>query len=106
MESRWQEAVDEFVKKAIQAYGDRIQSITMFGSVARGTARPGSDIDLLIVIDKEDFRLRRELIGMTFDILMETDEDISAKVISREDFEARRSFSFFQNALTEGIRIL
>jgi predicted nucleotidyltransferase len=106
MRFRWQEALNEFVKKAMQAYGGRIQSIIMFGLFAQGTAMPDSDIDLLILIDKEDFRLRRELIGMTFDILMEAEVDISAKVISREDFEARKSFSFLQNALIEGIRIL
>jgi predicted nucleotidyltransferase len=52
---------DEFVKRASEAYVDRIHGITLFGSVARGTARTDSDIDLLIVLDKEYFRLRREL---------------------------------------------
>jgi predicted nucleotidyltransferase len=41
-----------------------------FGSVARGTPLIDSDIDLLVEIDKEDFRLRRELIGLAFDILL------------------------------------
>jgi predicted nucleotidyltransferase len=31
--------------------GDRLVSIVLFGSVARGTARPTSDIDLVIVAD-------------------------------------------------------
>ena len=37
-------------------------------------ARPDSDIDLMV---EEDFRLRRELIGTAFDMLLETGEDIS-----------------------------
>jgi predicted nucleotidyltransferase len=77
MRFRWQEALNEFVKKAMQAYGGRIQSIIMLGLFAQGTAMPDSDIDLLILIDKEDFRLRRELIGMTFDILMEAEVETS-----------------------------
>jgi predicted nucleotidyltransferase len=100
-----QRAVDEFVRRASQAYGDRIKSITLFGSVAKGTTRSDSDIDLLVVVDREDFRLRRELISLAFDILLETGGDLSVKVLSSRDFEARRSFSFLRNVLSEGVRI-
>jgi predicted nucleotidyltransferase len=106
MDPHRQKALDEFVKRAIHAYGDRIQSITLFGSVAKGTARADSDIDLLVVVDKEDFRLRRELISLAFDILLEMGEDISVKVLSSEDFEARKSFSFLHNVLSEGVKIV
>ena len=100
-----EKAVDEFVKRTSLAYGDRIESITLFGSAARGTAREDSDIDLLVVVDREDFRLRRELIGIAFDILLETGSDLSVKVISSQDFQARKSFSFLRNVLAEGIKV-
>jgi predicted nucleotidyltransferase len=32
-------------------YGDRLKSVAVFGSVARGTMRPDSDVDLLIVAE-------------------------------------------------------
>lgn len=32
-----------------QVYGERLLSLVLFGSVARGTAKPTSDIDLLLV---------------------------------------------------------
>jgi len=32
-------------------YGDRLRALAVFGSVGRGTARPDSDIDLLLVVD-------------------------------------------------------
>jgi predicted nucleotidyltransferase len=31
-------------------YGERLVSLTVFGSVGRGTPRPDSDIDLLLVV--------------------------------------------------------
>jgi predicted nucleotidyltransferase len=105
LDKRRQNAIDEFVKRATQAYGDRIRGITLFGSVARGTPRRDSDIDLLVVIDKEDFRLRRELTGLAFDIFMETGGDLSVKVLSSQDFQARKSFSFLRNVLTEGVKV-
>ena len=37
-------------KEIIAYYGKRLVSIVIFGSVARGTYRPDSDIDLLLII--------------------------------------------------------
>ena len=98
-------AVEEFLKKATQKYGDRIRSVTLFGSVARGAAREESDIDILVVIDEEDFRLRRDLVGLSFDILLETGGDLSVKVLSDRDFQAHKSYSFLKNVLAEGAKL-
>lgn len=35
---------------ALGVYGDRLVSLAVFGSYARGTQRPGSDLDLLAVV--------------------------------------------------------
>ena len=35
----------------LEHYGTRLQSLALFGSVARGTMRPDSDIDLVLVVD-------------------------------------------------------
>lgn len=41
-------------------YGDRLVSLAVFGSVGRGTPRPDSDIDLLLVAERlPDGRMRR-----------------------------------------------
>jgi len=50
------EAFDEFLKLLLTAvknhYGDALVSLVVFGSVGRGTPRPDSDIDLLLVADR------------------------------------------------------
>ncbi|MBM4402683.1 MAG: nucleotidyltransferase domain-containing protein [Candidatus Cloacimonetes bacterium] len=49
-----QKALDEFTQKLTSKYADRIDRIVLYGSRARGDARPDSDIDLLIVVkDKQ-----------------------------------------------------
>ena len=102
---RRRKAVEEFVRRALDRYGDRIESIILFGSVARGEAGEESDIDILVVTKKEDFRLRRMLIEIAFDILLNTGENISVKALSKDEFERRKNFSFLRNVISEGIKI-
>lgn len=102
---RRRKAVEEFVRRALSRYGDRIESIILFGSVARGEAKEDSDIDILVVTKKEDFRLRRMLIEIAFDILLDTGENISVKALSKDEFERRKNFSFLRSVISEGIRI-
>ena len=102
---RRREAVEEFVRRALSRYGDRIESIILFGSVARGEAKEDSDIDILVVTKKEDFRLRRMLIEIAFDILLDTGENISVKALSKDEFERHKNFSFLRSVISEGIKI-
>jgi uncharacterized protein len=51
----WAEAFEEIVgalpAACLDVYGDRLRAVAIYGSVARGTMRPDSDIDVLIVAD-------------------------------------------------------
>lgn len=38
-------------RAAQEVYGDRLRALVLFGSVARGTQRPDSDIDLLLIAE-------------------------------------------------------
>lgn len=42
--------LDAFVGLVKQALGEQIVSVVLYGSVARGTARPVSDVDLLLIL--------------------------------------------------------
>ncbi|MGB5830870.1 MAG: nucleotidyltransferase domain-containing protein, partial [Thiohalocapsa sp.] len=46
-----QSIVDALVPASLADYGDRLLSVAVFGSVARGTMRPDSDVDLLLVVE-------------------------------------------------------
>jgi len=105
LQKEYREAVEEFVRRVLERYKDKIESIILFGSVARGEAKEDSDIDVLIVVKKEDFKLRRALIGVAFDILLETGKNISVKVLSKNEFEDRRNFSFLRNIISEGVKL-
>jgi len=106
VQKRYQGPLREFVNVALEKYGEKIEAIILFGSVARGEAKEDSDIDILIVTKDEDFRLRRALIGIAFDILLETEENISVKALSKEDFERHKNFSFLRNVVSEGVKVV
>ena len=50
-------AVAQLKNKLVKEVGDRIESIVLYGSVAKNTAHEDSDIDILIVTRDEDKRL-------------------------------------------------
>jgi hypothetical protein len=52
--------LDAITQAARRLYADRLESVAVFGSVGRGTMRPDSDIDLLLIVDPlPDGRLHR-----------------------------------------------
>lgn len=44
--------LEEAKKKLQEIYGDRLKGVILYGSYARGEAVEGSDIDLLVLLDK------------------------------------------------------
>lgn len=67
--------VQSFVRRALEAYPDAIDSIRLFGSKARGDARADSDIDLLVVVpdDEQKEEITRKLRDIAYDLLEEFD---------------------------------
>lgn len=44
-----QRSLEEFQRRALTLYPDEISRIVLYGSYARGAARPDSDVDVLVV---------------------------------------------------------
>jgi hypothetical protein len=43
---------DELQNLCHKTYGERLISVAVFGSMGRGTARPDSDVDILLVVER------------------------------------------------------
>ena len=56
--------VDEYIDLIRARFPDRISTITLFGSKARGDSRSESDIDLLIAVDAENRQIKRDLLDL------------------------------------------
>lgn len=74
MQPEYQPLLDEFLRLLLAEFGDRVVSVLLFGSVARRTARPDSDVDVCLVIrglPASQYR-RHQLLTPVLETLYET----------------------------------
>ena len=80
--------------------------IILYGSYARGEEKNESDIDLLILInrDKITYKDENQITYPLYDIEFDTGKIISPIVFLRKDWETRHRITpFYENVITEGI---
>jgi len=87
----WTEAVHDFADRVHSAYGDRVAGLYLYGSRARGDAKPDSDIDVAIVFRDKPLRFWRELDrtgSLAFDYIVDDELFIQPYPVSVADFES------------------
>lgn len=87
---------------------DEIEAI-LFGSYARGDADPGSDIDVLLLVDasRQDISDRNWQVGdLAAELLLDHGIVVSPLVENREYFNQNlQLFPFYRSIEREGVRI-
>ena len=95
------------ISQAIQRV-DPTATAILYGSEARGDARPDSDIDVLILLDGDQMSLKREMdvTGPLNEIEWQTGVLVSPTVMLRKQWENMPfKTPFYINVMNEGIRI-
>jgi len=97
-------AVERFISKAKKMLKNNLVDILIYGSVARGESKEGSDIDIIVVVKRNTFKTQMKLAGFAFDILMETGEYISVQTLKSKELE--RDTIFLHNVRREAIHAI
>ena len=100
------EVIDR-IKAEVRKMRPQVQTI-LYGSEARGEARPDSDIDLLMLVDvdKLTYEDKDRIIAPLYDIELDTGIIISTLIMPRKEWENRPFQTPFQyNVSKEGITL-
>jgi len=87
-----------------EQYGSKVLRVILYGSHARASATPESDVDVLVVMDDalDPWEVRRSLDGVLLDILLEKGRLVSVLVVPKSVYEGYNS-PFMIQVRREGI---
>lgn len=98
--------LDELQREFAKILGERLNRLVLYGSRARGSARPDSDVDVLVVvtgpINYMDLIQRTSMVVAR--LSLEYDLVLSRAFVSREQFESEQS-PFLRNVRREGLAV-
>ena len=101
-----QQALAEAHRRLDSLYGDRLVRLVLYGSQARGDARPDSDVDVLVIL-KDDFDLYAEIKRLTpikLDLLEKYAVYFSFQPFTEISYQERQS-PFMINVRAEGVQL-
>ncbi len=78
-------AIKEFQKDISQRF--KVVDLKLFGSKARGDHRKGSDIDILLVLEKPTIPIEYKVYDLVNNILMKRGVDLSVKIFSEKEYK-------------------
>ena len=85
---------------------DPTATLILYGSVARGDSREDSDIDVLVLLDKEKVTVtdRQRISYPLYHMALENDIIISPNIFSKNTWATVHSITpFYKNVVREGI---
>lgn len=100
-----QEAIESFLTRVQIDHPGRVFQAILFGSKARGDSHPDSDIDVLLVVDSDEWRFQHAISDIASDVSLEYGVLIGPRVIGQANWEemAQGRFSLHENVSREGI---
>ena len=103
LSSNERQALREFLRYLQTALPAHLVRVALFGSKARNSSRPESDLDVLVILDRDDRALRREILAEASHLSMQYDLLLSPRVIGRQRWERLRDFSLYRNVTRDAL---
>ncbi|MGV8139803.1 MAG: nucleotidyltransferase domain-containing protein [Mangrovibacterium sp.] len=91
------------IREKLNAMPEGISAI-LYGSEARGEAHPDSDVDILLIVNRDNIteKERQDIINPLFDIEYETGVIINPVVVLKNQW-GRIITPFYENVMREGL---
>lgn len=99
----YRKIAEELARHLKAKYGDRIEKVILFGSVARGEYREDSDVDLLVVTRESTLDLQWEVATDSMDLLLRQGVLATALVVTSEEWSKGADSAFRRRVRTEGL---
>ena len=99
-----EDALDAFVEQVEAAGIPEVRRLVLFGSVARGTHRGDSDVDVLAVLveNADEAAVEERLRDLAYDVMLEHGAAISIHGVTESTLSSRSDHPFFRRALADG----
>lgn len=102
-------ALNQYVSKIKEIYGDMLQKVILYGSYARGDFDAESDVDIMILVsasDEEIIEKRLMVSDITYDVNDLHDTEIMPIVKNVDHFfRWVRAYPFYNNVINEGVEL-
>jgi len=102
--NKTEEILNDLKWRLREFYGDRLVSIILYGSHARGDAEEGSDIDIVMALSEcvNPLEERDRMGDILYELDVKYDTVISVVVVDARDLDTRET-PFLLNVRREGI---
>ena|SRR2546425_13162308 len=98
--------IRDFLRQ-ISRWRPDIRHLIVFGSRARGNARPDSDYDILVVLPRRSREIEDALYDAVMDTLLDSGRLVSLKIFAKSEFDRLMKLStpFMQQIREEGVAL-
>lgn len=96
-------ALLEYQRSLVSRFPKRVERLILFGSKARGDSSSDSDTDVLVVVDKDNRKMHREIVALSMDPIVKYMVDISPLVV--EERELKEWSPLTEHVTSEGIEL-
>ena len=99
----------DYIGQIRKKFSNKILAIIFYGSKASGDSHKDSDIDMLIVVDGHENKIKRQIQDICWDVMLEHDFPslMTPIIFFRKQYEQYKSWnsSFLNNVAKEGISL-
>lgn len=101
-----QEVFERMIPGFQTIFGNVLERIILYGSVARGTQTAESDIDIAVIVRRYTEDMHDKMIDLTVDLELEYNKVLSVLLIDYDNFrEWEDVLPFYKNMKKDGIML-